>query len=537
MKNTWSKTLTTGIAAGALSLLAVSAVHALPASACTAVYVGQDASEDGTTIVARSNDYPDVWPNYLTVVDRVENQPGRTMPVDNNNTVQAEIPATTYKYTATPWMDSATTYNKLESDAAACANEYGVSMTMSISAFANDAALEADPLVENGLTEFTADDLVICQSKTAREAVDTLLGLVDKYGSSECNIALISDQTETWYVEMYTGHQYAAVKLPADQVAVFGNEYNLEYVSDYEDSILSEDLEKTAVKNGFAAYGENKELNLMKTYAIDPINYSHMRTWIGHQVLAPSVYGADYEQDAVYPLTFQADSKVSLKDVMELMRNRFDGTSYSPDETGRKDMRVIGTDTALSVHIFQTYPDLPADMSCVTWESASPTLYGVFVPVSNMSTRVSEAYALNQPASDLGLFDTETYPWYTFRDLNTLCVSDKKTYGDSVRAYWSKAEDSMITGMDKVLRTAAASDKSEAKKAEYITSYCVSMQDNAFKDAKAILNQVRWTMSKNCNTMKVGRNPETHDTTDEEKLPDPIVLTIEGSDYTNVPKF
>ena len=36
------------------------------------------------------------------------------------------------------------------------------------------------------------------------------------------------------------------------------------------------------------------------------------------------------------------------------MRNRFEGTEYSPDETGRTDMRVIGTDTALSVHITQT---------------------------------------------------------------------------------------------------------------------------------------------------------------------------------------
>lgn len=50
--------------------------------------------------------------------------------------------------------------------------------------------------------------------------METLLGLIDTYGSSEVNIALIADQSETWYVEMYNGHQYAAVKLPSDRVMV-----------------------------------------------------------------------------------------------------------------------------------------------------------------------------------------------------------------------------------------------------------------------------------------------------------------------------
>ena len=96
-------------------------------------------------------------------------------------------------------------------------------------AFPNEAALKADPLIEEGLDEDAAVDLVICQSKTAREGVDVLLGLIDKYGSSGSGIAIIADQNEAWYVEIYTGHQYAAVKLPTDKVSAFGNEYSLEY--------------------------------------------------------------------------------------------------------------------------------------------------------------------------------------------------------------------------------------------------------------------------------------------------------------------
>ena len=511
---------------------------AAQAYACTAVYVGSKASADGTVIMAKSNDYQDVWANYVTITERVENKSGRTMPVDNDKTVFAALPDTTYRYTSTPWMASATAANGLGSDATVCTNEYGVAMIMSITSFSNAAALEADPLIEHGLSEFTAVDLVTCQSATAREGVEVLLSLIDTYGSSEVNIALIADQKEAWYIEMYSGHQYAAVKLPDDKVCAFGNEFSLEYVSDYDDCILSKELESLAKDKGFAVYGENGELNLLATYSGDEVvtNYSHMRTWIAHQLMAPSAYG-DYDKSALYPLCFAPDEKVSLLDVMEIMRNRYEGTEYSPDETGRTDMRVIGTDTALSVHVAQIYPDLPADMSCVTWESTGPALYGVFVPVSNAATSISAPYARSQTADEAGIFDTQLYPYYRFKELNTLGVEKNayKIYGQPVRAYWHQAETLMTESMQTVLKTAASLGDSAAAK-QYITDYCNSVQEQAFDDAGQLLNDVRWYMSKNSNTMKNGRNPETHEVIDELKQVDPLTVTLDASAYGELPE-
>ncbi|WP_407423586.1 C69 family dipeptidase, partial [Methanobrevibacter sp.] len=68
--------------------------------------------------------------------------------------------------------------------------------------------------------------------------------------------------------------------------------------------------------------------------------------------------------------------KVSIEDVSQIYRNRYDGTEYSPDETGRGDMRVIGSETTLSAHIVQVFPNLPAEMSCVSWISSGPPVYG-----------------------------------------------------------------------------------------------------------------------------------------------------------------
>ena len=461
-------------------------------AACTAVYVGPDVSDDNSTIIARTNDYPEVWGNHITVTPRVENEPGRLMPVSVDGNIKTELPETTYKYTATPFMNSTTAANEeAVYDAAACTNEYGVAMTMSVTAFPIGNALKADPLVEDGLCEDAATDLVICQSKTAREAVEVLLGIIDKYGSSESNIALIADQSEAWYVEMYTGHQYAAVKLPADKVSVFGNEYSLEYLSDFDEFIISKELISLAEENGFAIYGKNGEINLYETYSGFTLNYGHRRTWIGHQLLAPSKFSADYNIDAMYPLCFTPDKKVSVQDVCQILRNRYEGTEYSPDETGRTDVYAIGNDFALSAHVIQVFPDLPAEMSCVSWVSSGPQIYGVFVPISNACINVSEAYGANQPAEDMGVFDTDKYPYYLFKELCTRCIGpdNYKIYGQPVQKYWYDAESNMFAGMSEVLAQAAKMEDNNAR-AIYITSYCNAMQTKAFEDGKQLLKNL-----------------------------------------------
>ena len=510
--------------------------------ACTGVYVGPEASSDGTTIIARCNDISGVNPSRVNVVPRVENEPGRTMPVNMAGTVTAEIPETTFKYTETPFMQSMyMTGEGGQRDSSACINEYGVMMSMSVTAFSNNAAMKADPWVENGLVEDAANDLVICQSRTAREAVEVLFSIIDKYGSAETNIAMIADQKEAWYVEMYTGHQYAAVKLPADKVSVFGNEFTMEYLSDYAESIVSEDLLKLPEDKGFAVYGKGRkhqnELNLFDTYSGDDItiSYSHMRTWIGHNILAPSVYHEDYDKDERYPLCFEPDRKVSMEEVASLMRNRYDGTEYDPDTTGRYDMRVIGTEKSSSTHAMQLYPDLPASMAGVTWISIGPLIYGLFVPVSNASASISEAYNLDQPAEDAGKFDTGKYPYYAFKALNTMCTGPENAeiYGKPVRDYWEKAEKGMFGSMPRILQSAEGLDPESAS--EYISDYCIGKQKQAFSDAKALLNDVMWEQSNNSDSLQMGRNPETHEILKTRRVLEPMQVELDPSAYSEVP--
>ena len=70
--------------------------------------------------------------------------------------------------------------------------------------------------------------------------------------------------------------------------------------------------------------------------------------------------------------------------------------------------------------------------------------------------------------------------------------------------------------------------------ARYITDYCNAVQEQAFLDAGQLLNDVRWYMSKNSNTMKNGRNPETHEVLDELKPIDPLTIRLNPAVYRNL---
>ena len=66
-----------------------------------------------------------------------------------------------------------------------------------------------------------------------------------------------------------------------------------------------------------------------------------------------------------YPLFYQPDEKVSLSDIFELTRSRFEGTQWDPEETGRPDIRVIGIERQVNCSAIEIYDDLPAAMSAV----------------------------------------------------------------------------------------------------------------------------------------------------------------------------
>lgn len=465
------------IAATLVLALGLSTASAL---ACTAVYVGKDASTDGSTIIARSEDQSNgAYNKMFVVVPRVENVPNRFM--EDINGCKIALPATTYKYTMVP-------DNSLAGDGvypAVCTNEYGVAITATVTAYANKAALKADPLLENGLREAALPAVVACSVKTAREGVERLAQIIATQGSGENNIILIADQQEAWYMEIYTGHQWAAVKMPQDKVAVFGNEFMLDSIdpTNAEDVMYSKDLFTLPEKSGFAVIKDGK-MNLLATYSAAREDWANMRTWAGMHLLAPS-QTPEYTTDLVTPLFYKPDKKVSPLDVMELMRYRYEGTKLAADLPGNESLYPIGNAWQSDVHIIQLKDKYPKEMAAVQWLAMGNAEHSVFIPSFSDIEDTPDAYKV-----DGDKYDPNGAYW-KFKRLCSLGEQDRKYYGQGVRDVWKFYEECMYANMLKSEDTMIALyNKNPQSARDYVTKLSKDTAQDAFDESDMLFEDL-----------------------------------------------
>ena len=75
-------------------------------------------------------------------------------------------------------------------------NEYGVSISATVSASANDKIQKVDPYVKDGLAESGLTSIVLPSVKTAREGVELIAKIVEEKGAAEGNIWLLYTSSE-----------------------------------------------------------------------------------------------------------------------------------------------------------------------------------------------------------------------------------------------------------------------------------------------------------------------------------------------------
>lgn len=441
------------------------------AMACTGMYVGKDASDQGTYIIARSEDQGRSDYNKMFKVEpRVENVPGRYLE-DTATGFKIPLPDTTYQYTYVP--DYARGDDGMYPGS--CTNEYGVSITATVSTSTCDAWREADPFVEPGLREAILAAAVAAVSTNAREAVDVLLGYVDTYGSEEGNTVMINDQNEAWIVEIYGGHQYCAMKMPDDAVAVFGNQNMIGLVDPKatpEDGYIYSDGLFDLIDKLELAVKEGERYHLAKSVC-DGVrkDSSNMRTWIGHKVLAPSSVG-DYDTNEFYPLFYQPDEKVSALTIMDLYRNRYEGTPLDVTLEGQEGNRVIATVNSSQIHLLQTFPEWPAECAAIDWVALGNAEHSVFIPFFSGITDTADAYKVDGDTYD------PTGAYWMFKRICTLAEQDRVLYGQGVREFWKQQEALMYDEMLKAAPVMQAKyAESRAAGDAYVTELGIQMSE------------------------------------------------------------
>ena len=266
----------------------------------------------------------------------------------------------------------------------------------------------------------------------------------------------------------------------------------------------SKDLFKMPQEAGLAIM-RNGKMSLCDTYAGENRleDYSNLRTYMGHYFFNKKDLGK-YKTTQRYPLFFNPEKKVNLKDVFEVYRFRYEGTEYCPETSGRNDIRLIGTEAQFNVHAIQIHHDLQPEVGSVVWIAIANSEHSIFLPYSSLLTKTDPRLdVMDQMLKKINskdfLNDVEDKPILYSEDLAQVCFKrlcliaehDRDLYGKGVRDYWDKKEKKLVKEFPKVLKNASKlADKSLDDAIDYMNDYSLKLTDETIEEAKTIFNQL-----------------------------------------------
>lgn len=347
--------------------------------ACTSVLVGKAATLDGSVLIARTEDNSSACaPKRFTVMPAHD---GREAFVSANNGFAMELDGTRLRHTSTPEADpSEGNYEE------AGINEAGVAMSATESTYANERALACDPLVEEGgLAEDALVSVVLPFIRSAREGVRRVAEIVAAHGSAESNSVLFADADEAWYMELATGHHWAAQRIPDDAYAVCANRISIQEVDfGSDDFMASEGIREFVEENRLNPRPGTFDFRLIfGTRTQQDVRYNAPRVWFGQRLLTPEV--EQRPDDLDLPFIRRANRLIGVDDVAQLLSSHYEGTPFDPlgadgDERSRARFRAVSLSRTQEGHILQIRPGLPPERAGIHWVALATTAFSPFVP-------------------------------------------------------------------------------------------------------------------------------------------------------------
>lgn len=180
------------------------------------------------------------------------------------------------------------------------------------------------------------------RSRTAREAIDVMTDLVQKYGYASSGESFsIADKNEVWVMEMIgkgaeKGAVWVAVRIPDGAISGHANQPRIHRINlkDKENVLYSKDLISFARKRGWYD-GKDADFSFAATYGV--LDYGTLRGCDARVWSFFRRFSADAdkyfawvngESDQPMPLYIFPDRKVTLRDMKERMRDHFEDTPY-----------------------------------------------------------------------------------------------------------------------------------------------------------------------------------------------------------------
>lgn len=381
------------------------------AEACTSFLVGKKASTDGSAFITYNQDDYGMFGRlqYLPAGKHAAGEMRKIVDGDTNHYL-GEIPEAPYTYAVTGYI-----------------NEHQLAITETT--FGGRSEL-ADP---KGIIDYTSlMTLALQRARTAREAIRVMTTLVQQYGyASEGESFSIADPNEVWILEMIgkgpneKGAVWVAVRIPDDCIACHANQSRIHKfnLKDKNNVMYAKDVITFARKKGFFS-GKDADFSFANAYApadFGAIRYCETRVWSfynkwvnGMEQYLDYVDGKHIGKAEPMPLYFKPKQQLSLQDVMNSMRDHYEGTPFditkdagagpydapyrptplSWEYQGKKyfNERPISTQQTAGTYVIQVRASMPNAVGGVLWFGNDDPNMVAYTPIYCCVSKVPECY-------------------------------------------------------------------------------------------------------------------------------------------------
>ena len=201
----------------------------------------------------------------------------------------------------------------------------------------------------NGFIDYGAMMYIALQrSKTAREAIEVMTGLVEEHGYKSTGESFsIADKNEAWVMEFIgkgehgEGAVWVAARVPDGYIAAHANQARIRQIdwNDTENWMWSDDVVDFAREMGWFD-GPKEEFSFVDAY--NPVTPASLmlcegRVWSVFRRAAPSQNFSDDYWRAVkgaepYPLFIKPDEKITVEKMISFVRDHFHDTKHYTGE-------------------------------------------------------------------------------------------------------------------------------------------------------------------------------------------------------------
>lgn len=495
------------------SLLASTlAIMATESWACTNFLVTRGASADGSTMVTYAADSHVLY-GALSFIPAATHANGEMLEVYEWDTgkFMGKIPQVAQTYSVVGNM-----------------NEF--QLTIAETTYGGRAELEGQTgaIIDYGSLMY----ITLQRAKTAREAIEVMADLVEKYGYASSGESFsIADPNEVWLMEMIgkgeseKGAVWVAMRIPDGYISGHANQARITTfpLDNKKECLYSRDVISFAREKGWFD-GKNKDFSFSDTYA--PVDFGaarfcDARVYSGFNKVASGMdqytdYAlgkVTYDENGVatnrIPLWIKPDNKLTVKDVMEMMRDHYEGTpldmtkdigagphalpyrwrpmDWELDSVTYCHERATSTQQTGFSFVSQSRSGLPNPIGGILWFGVDDTYTTCYVPMYCGITSIPEPFA--EGNGDM-LTYSETSAFWAF---NRVANQAYLRYDDMVvdiRKVQSEIEANFISVTSAIDQAAQIlyNTSGEAAARDFLTMYSSNAANNTLKRWKDLSN-------------------------------------------------